>query len=75
VGWFGVVAPANTPAPIVQRLNEEIRRALAIPDVKERAIAAGAEPFTNSPQDFAALIREETKKWAEVIKTAGVKLQ
>jgi tripartite-type tricarboxylate transporter receptor subunit TctC len=75
VGWFGVVAPAGTPAPIVERLNAEIRNALAVPDVKERAIAAGAEPFTNSPREFAALIREETKKWAEVIKAAGVKLQ
>jgi tripartite-type tricarboxylate transporter receptor subunit TctC len=75
VGWFGVVAPAATPPEIVNRLSAEIRRALAIPDVKERAIAAGAEPFTNSPQEFAALIREETKKWAEVIKAAGVKLE
>jgi len=75
VGWFGVVAPAATPPEVVHRLNGEIRAALAIPEVRERAIAAGTEPFADSPQEFAALIREETKKWAEVIKAAGVKLQ
>jgi tripartite-type tricarboxylate transporter receptor subunit TctC len=62
IGWFGTVAPAGTPPQIIERLNFEIR-------------AAGTEPTTNTPQEFAALIREETRKWAEVIKTAGVKLQ
>ena len=75
IGWFGTVAPAGTPPEIVERLNAEIRAALALPEIRERALAAGVEPFTNSPQEFAALIREETRKWAEVIRTAGVKLQ
>ena len=75
VGWFGAVAPAGTPSDIINRLNREIRTALSVPDVRERAIAAGAEPLSNSPQEFAAFIRAETKKWAEVIKAAGVKLE
>ena len=75
VGWFGTVAPAATPPEIIRRLNAEIRNALSAPEVKERALAAGAEPFSNSPQEFAAFIREEAKKWAEVIKAAGVKLE
>jgi tripartite-type tricarboxylate transporter receptor subunit TctC len=75
IGWFGTVAPAGTPPQIVERLNFEIRAALAVPEIRERALAAGTEPTTNTPQEFAALIREETRKWAEVIKTAGVKLQ
>ena len=75
VGWFGAVAPAGTSPQIVQRLNAEIRAALLAPDVKERAIAAGAEPAPSTPEDFAAYIREETKKWGEVVRTAGVKLQ
>jgi tripartite-type tricarboxylate transporter receptor subunit TctC len=75
IGWFGVVAPASTPADIVNRLNREIAAALAVPEVRERAIAAGAEPLTNSPQEFAAFIREETRKWAQVIKAADIKLQ
>lgn len=75
VGWFGAVAPANTPKDIINRLNTEIRSALAAPDVKERALTAGAEPHATSPEEFAAYIREETKKWGEVVRAAGIKLQ
>jgi tripartite-type tricarboxylate transporter receptor subunit TctC len=75
IGWFGVVVPANTPAEIINRLNREITVALAVPEVRERAIAAGAEPYTSTPQEFATMIREETRKWAQVIKTAEIKLQ
>ena len=49
IGWFGVVAPAGTPAPIIERLNAEIRSALEVPEIRSRALDAGAEPFTNTP--------------------------
>ena len=75
IGWFGVVAPAGTPAAVVDRLNREIAAAAAAPEIRERALAAGAEPYTNSPQEFAALIRDEIRKWGQVIRTAGIKLQ
>ena len=75
IGWFGTVAPANTPPAVIQRLHGEIVAALRDPGIRERALAAGAEPFTNTPTEFAALIREETRKWAEVIRTANIKLQ
>jgi tripartite-type tricarboxylate transporter receptor subunit TctC len=75
IGWFGVVAPKQTPRPVIDRLNAEIRAALADPDIRGRAIAAGTEPFTNTPEEFAAMIREETKKWAEVIKAGNIRLQ
>ena len=75
VGWFGAVAPAGTPKDIINRLNTEIRNALAAPDVKERALTAGAEPHATSPEEFAAYIREETRKWGEVVRAAGIKLQ
>ena len=75
IGWFGTVAPANTPPAVIQRLHREIVAALQDPEIRERALAAGAEPFTDTPQEFAALIREETRKWAEVIRTANIKLQ
>jgi len=75
IGWFGVVAPKQTPRPIIDRLNAEIRAALADPGIRSRALAAGTEPLTNTPEEFAAMIREETKKWAEVIKAGGIKLQ
>lgn len=75
IGWFGAVAPANTPRDIVNRLNQEIRGALSAPDVREKALSAGAEPFATTPEEFAAYIRSETKKWAEVVHAAGIKLQ
>ena len=75
IGWFGVVVPAGTPAPIINRLNAEIVAALAVPEIRDKALAAGAEPLTNTPQEFAAMMREETRKWAQVIRTAGIKLQ
>jgi tripartite-type tricarboxylate transporter receptor subunit TctC len=75
VGWFGSVAPAGTPKAIIDRLNAETRAALALPDVRERVVAAGTEPATGTPEEFAAYIREETKKWGEVIKAGNIKLQ
>ena len=75
IGWFGTVAPANTPPAVLQRLHRETVAALQDAEIRERALAAGAEPMTDTPQEFAALIREETRKWAEVIRTANIKLQ
>ena len=75
IGWFGVVAPAGTPREIVARLNSEIRSALNSPEVAEKALAAGAEPFATTPEEFAAIIRDETKKWGEVVRAANIKLQ
>lgn len=75
IGWFGVVAPAGTPREIVVRLNSEIRTALSSPEVAEKALAAGAEPHPTTPEEFASIIREETKKWGEVVRTANIKLQ
>jgi tripartite-type tricarboxylate transporter receptor subunit TctC len=75
IGWFGAVAPAGTPSGVIRRLNSEIREALSAADVRERALAAGAEPFPTTPQEFAAMIRDETKKWGEVVKAANIKLQ
>jgi len=75
IGWFGAVAPANTPAEIIGRLNGEMVAALALAEVRERVLAAGAEPSTGTPQEFAAFIRDETRKWAQVIRTAKVKVE
>ena len=75
VGWFGIVAPRGTPRPIIEKLNGEIRSALDDPEIHARAVAAGTEPLTDTPEQFAALIREETRKWAEVIKAGHITLQ
>ena len=71
--WYGVLAPARTPAPIVTRLHDEIVRALKLPDVKERLELVGFEIVGSTPAEFAAYIRSEIKKWAPVVKASGAK--
>jgi tripartite-type tricarboxylate transporter receptor subunit TctC len=73
ISWFGAGAPMNTPAEIVDKLNQEINAALADPGMKARISDMGAAPFISSPTDFGKLIAEETETWAKVIKFAGIK--
>jgi len=73
-GWFGFAAPAKTPAPVVMALNKEIVRILALPDVKERLIAQGAEPVGDTPEQFAQYIKSEAAKWGKVIKSLNLKI-
>jgi tripartite-type tricarboxylate transporter receptor subunit TctC len=72
--WYGVLAPAGTPASAIQKLNGELVRALESTDVRERLQAQGAEPMPGSPEAFASFMQEEMAKWAPVVKQAGVKL-
>jgi tripartite-type tricarboxylate transporter receptor subunit TctC len=71
--WFGVLAPAGTPRPIIDRLNQEIVRVLNLPDIKERLNAEGTEVVASTPEDFMKHLKAETDKWAKVIKAAGIK--
>lgn len=72
--WFGLLAPAGTPAEVVNRLQQETAKALATPALKERLQAQGAIPSGISPADFARLIGAETKKWAAVVKASGAQV-
>ena len=74
-GWFGYAAPARTPKEIVATLNREIVRILALPDVRERLIAQGAEPVGDTPEQFAQYIKAEAAKWGKVIKTLNLKIE
>jgi tripartite-type tricarboxylate transporter receptor subunit TctC len=71
--WYGLAAPKNTPAEIVDRLNGEINAAIADPGMKARLAAIGGEPLPGSPAEFGRLIAEETEKWARVVRAAGIK--
>jgi tripartite-type tricarboxylate transporter receptor subunit TctC len=71
--WYGVCAPKNTPAAIIDRLNKEINAALADPGMKARFADIGGEPLAGSPTAFGKLIADETEKWAKVVKFAGLK--
>jgi tripartite-type tricarboxylate transporter receptor subunit TctC len=73
-GWFGVVAPAGTPAAIINRLNAEIVAALNDPTIQNTMRAMGVEPAPSKPEDFDQYIKSEIQKWNKVIKTAGTKL-
>ena len=73
--WFGVVAPAGTPKDIVQKLNAEVIRILAMPDVRERFLAQGVEPLGSTPEQFGEHIRAQMAKWAKVVQDAGVKAE
>ncbi len=73
--WYGVLAPAGTPRPIIDRLNAEIRRVMSAPDLQERFAATGTEPRTSTPEEFADYIREETAKWGKVVREAGLKAE
>jgi len=72
VGWFGWIAPARVPAHIIMRLNREMVQALTRPEMHDRLLALGADPVANSPPAFAAFIRSEHDKWANVIRQAGI---
>lgn len=71
--WFGVLAPAATPRPIVDRLHRDITNGLRAADVKQHLAAEGALIVASSPEQFGAYIRSETDKWARVVKAAGIK--
>jgi tripartite-type tricarboxylate transporter receptor subunit TctC len=71
--WVGFFLPAGTPAEVVNRLNAELNRAFAAPDVREKLSALGMESRPNSPGDFAAFLREEVVKWAKAVKESGAK--
>ena len=73
--WYGFLAPAHTPKPIVDRLNREIVKILGLPDVKEKLAALGAEVVGNSPQEFAAAIRADVEKWKRIVVETGAKAE
>ena len=71
--WWGVMAPAGTPRPIIDKLHEAIVKALATSDLRERFAALAVEPRTNTPEQFRALLESDLKRWAKVVKDAGIK--
>jgi|CXWL01.1.fsa_nt_gi tripartite-type tricarboxylate transporter receptor subunit TctC len=73
--WFGMWAPAGTPAPIVQKISTDVRRALADPGVKEKLVALGNDAMDMSPAEFAKFVRDEIDTYQRVIKAAGIKPQ
>jgi tripartite-type tricarboxylate transporter receptor subunit TctC len=72
VQWYGLMAPAGTPAPIIARLQAEIAKSLASPEMQAAMANEGADAVGNKPQEFAAFIRSEIDKWSKVVKAARI---
>ncbi|MEQ1776345.1 MAG: tripartite tricarboxylate transporter substrate binding protein [Burkholderiales bacterium] len=73
--WFGILAPAGTPRPVIDRLHLAITRAAGNPEMKDKLEGMGMTLINSTPEQFATVIRNETETWAKVIKTAGIKPQ
>jgi tripartite-type tricarboxylate transporter receptor subunit TctC len=71
--WWGVMAPAGVPAPLIERLRGEILKIVAAADTRERFGALALEPATNTPGEFRALLVSETQRWSQVVRSAGIK--
>ena len=75
VGWFGMLAPAATPAPVIARLNKEINAILQQPDVRERMAGLGLEVGGGTPEDFQKLLASDTQRYGDAIRTLGIKVE
>ncbi len=73
--WYGLVAPAGTPVPIVARLNREIVRVMHLPDINARIAEQGAEIVADSPEQFGAFIKSELAKWTRIVRETGMRLE
>jgi tripartite-type tricarboxylate transporter receptor subunit TctC len=74
-GWVGIFAPAKTPAPVVERLQKDFAAAVADPKVRERLDTLGLQPVANPPAEFAAQVRADQARWAEVVKKGNIKIE
>jgi len=72
--WYGLLASAKTPRPVVNLVNREVVRVLSLPDIKERMLTQGATPAPTSPEEFDAFIRSEVKRFAKILIAAGAKI-
>jgi tripartite-type tricarboxylate transporter receptor subunit TctC len=72
--WYGLIGPANMPADVVKRLNQELRNVLQDPQVRSKMISQGVDPVSGTPEAFATFIQEETKSWAQLLKKIKVDL-
>jgi tripartite-type tricarboxylate transporter receptor subunit TctC len=73
--WYGIMAPAGTPRPLIDLLNAEVHRILALPDVRERFSGLGADPTPSTPEKFGAVMKADAEKWGRIIKQAGVRAE
>ncbi len=73
--WFGVFVPAGTPRPIVMKSNQEIKKILTNPETRQRLIDQGADPASNTPEEFMAYVKSEMTRWGQVVRSTGAKAE
>ena len=73
--WYGLLAPAGTPAPVIARLNAEVNRALATPELRQRLAAEGGEALGGSPEQFASFLKAEHAKWGRAVQESGARAE
>ena len=73
--WFGILAPAGTPQPVIRKISAEIARILALPDIREKLLSQGMDPFISTPEEFGALLKADLALYAKIIKAANIKLE
>jgi tripartite-type tricarboxylate transporter receptor subunit TctC len=73
--WYSIVAPAGTPPEVVRKIQTDIARILAQPDIRAKLAALGAEPVGNTPAEFAKMIKDESAKWGKIVKDANIKVE
>ena len=69
--WFGIVVPFGTPGDIIAKLNQELVAVMHMPDVEEQLRRQGIEPMTSTPEEFAAFLRADIRKWGELVRKTG----
>ena len=70
--WYGMVVPARTPRAAIQRIRDEVVKAMAIPEIRERLLALGQVPVGSTPEEFGAFMKSEGAKWLQVIREAKI---
>jgi tripartite-type tricarboxylate transporter receptor subunit TctC len=73
--WFGLLAPAGTPPEVIAKIQSDVRRALASPDIRERFASLGGEPASSTPEEFTRFLRAENEKYAKIIREAGIRAE
>ncbi len=72
--WLALFAPAKTPEPIIARMHKEVARVLHLPEVKQKLIEQSADPVGSSPEELGRVVKTELKKWAEVVRSAKIRI-
>ena len=73
LNWYGVVAPAGTPKDTIRKLQQEIAKVMALPEIRDKMVAMGTDPVGSTPEEFGMYIKSETAKWGRIIRDGNIR--